>query len=75
MYKKIFPVLFLSAFFLFAALDSKAGMGPPPGPPTGNPPCWPPPCTIPLDGGLSILLAAGIGIAGKKFYEARKKSV
>ena len=27
---------------------------------------------VPLDGGLSILLAAGIGYAGKKIKDARK---
>ena len=28
---------------------------------------------VPLDGGLSILLAAGIGYAGKKIHDKRKK--
>ncbi len=28
---------------------------------------------VPLDGGLSILLAAGIGYGAKKVHEARKK--
>lgn len=68
MLKKIIPILFISAFFFFSIQKSFAGMGPPMGPP-----CWPPPCTVPLDGGLSILIAAGIGLAGKKFYDFRKK--
>lgn len=29
---------------------------------------------VPLDGGLSILLAAGIGYAGKKIHDTRKKN-
>ncbi|MDA0714216.1 MAG: hypothetical protein O3B83_03030 [Bacteroidetes bacterium] len=45
------------------------------GPPlTGPGPggCFPPPC-IPVDGGLSLLIAAGIGIAGKKAYDFSKQ--
>jgi hypothetical protein len=41
----------------------------------GPPPCWPPPCTIPLDGGISLLIAAGVALGGKKLYDFRKKSV
>jgi hypothetical protein len=47
-----------------------------PGPPaTGPGPggCFPPPC-IPIDGGLSLLIAAGIGLAGKKAYDHHKDS-
>ena len=29
---------------------------------------------VPIDGGLSILIAAGIGYAAKKGYEKRKQS-
>jgi hypothetical protein len=31
------------------------------------------PAAVPIDGGLSILLAAGVGYAVKKGYEHRKK--
>lgn len=68
MLKKIIPILFFLALFFFSSKVSFAGMGPPMGPP----PCWPPPCNVPLDGGLSLLIAAGIGLAGKKFYNSRK---
>ena len=68
MLKKIIPILFFLAFFFFISNMSFAGMGPPMGPP----PCWPPPCNVPLDGGLSLLIAAGIGLAGKKLYSFRK---
>ena len=78
MKKNIFPLIIsITIFFLFS-LDSVASG--PPGPPMG-PGCWPPPCTIPLDGGISLLLAAGIALGGKKFYDfsrrdgdSRKKS-
>ncbi|NQY66562.1 MAG: hypothetical protein HRT72_02405 [Flavobacteriales bacterium] len=33
---------------------------------SSEPPCWPPPCTIPIDGGLSFLIAAGAVYGGKK---------
>ena len=73
MLKRIFSVLILLTIFFFFALESKAGG--PPGPPMGggNPPCWPPPCSVPLDGGISFLIAAGVALAGKKFYDNKKK--
>jgi hypothetical protein len=37
----------------------------------GPPPCWPPPC-IPIDGGLSALIAAGALLGGKKALELRR---
>ena len=46
----------------------------PPGPPGGggDPPCWPAPC-VPIDGGISILIAAGLAYGGKKAYEELNK--
>jgi hypothetical protein len=38
-----------------------------PTPPGGDP-------DVPIDGGLSILLAAGVGYVAKKGYEKRKKN-
>lgn len=46
----------------------------PPGPPGGGggtPPCWPPPC-VPVDGGASLLIAAGIAFGAKKVYDLKK---
>lgn len=40
--------------------------------PTDDPPCWPPPC-VPIDGGLSFLLAAGLAYGGKKAYDISKE--
>ena len=45
------------------------GMGPPA--PCGGPF---PPCPIPLDGGVSLLLLAGAAYGGKKIYDSRKKN-
>jgi hypothetical protein len=39
----------------------------------GPPPCWPPPC-IPIDGGLSALLAAGALFGGKKALDLRRSA-
>ena len=65
--KKIFPFFIFCAAFFFAVQESNAQPGPP-----GGPGCWPPPCEIPLDGGISLLIAAGIALGGKKFYDSRK---
>ena len=35
--------------------------------------CWPPPC-IPIDGGISILIAAGALYGGNKLYDTHKQS-
>lgn len=39
---------------------------------TAAPGCFPPPC-IPIDGGTTLLIAAGMAIGGKKAYDLRKK--
>lgn len=45
---------------------------PPPAPPgSGGAGCWPPPC-VPIDGGLSFLVAAGAIYAGKKLHSVNK---
>lgn len=38
---------------------------------SGAPPCWPPPC-IPIDGGLSLLVAAGALLGGKQALDLRR---
>jgi len=43
-----------------------------PPPPANDPPCWPPPC-IPIDGGITMLMAAGAAYGAKKLYNSRKK--
>lgn len=44
---------------------------PPPPPPPGGPSCWPPPC-VPIDGGISLLIAAGAIYGGRKLYFNKK---
>lgn len=39
----------------------------------GDPGCDPLDPACPIDGGLSLLIAAGIGLGAKKAYEARNK--
>ncbi len=48
----------------FAGVVMAQGVG-------GPPPCWPPPC-IPIDGGISLLVAAGTLIGGKKALDLRR---
>lgn len=63
---------------LFVAVSSAnaqpAGGGPPGGPSGGDPAlCWPPPC-IPVDGGISFLIALGAAFGGKKAFDHFKSS-
>lgn len=59
----------LSAVFIigFSSLCLAA-----PPPPSGGPGCWPPPC-VPIDGGISLLIAAGALYGGKTLYDKRKR--
>jgi hypothetical protein len=62
--------LFLTVIVLLSVV-AFAQPGPPPGPPCGGP--FGPAC--PIDGGVSLLIAAGLAYGGKKSYDiARKKS-
>jgi hypothetical protein len=58
--------------FVFVALGQPAGGAPPGGPAGGTSPCWPPPC-VPIDGGISFLIAIGAAFGGKKAYDSLKK--
>jgi len=49
-----------------------AGVAPPGGPAGGTPGCWPPPC-VPIDGGISFLIAIGAAFGGKKMYDKLKE--
>lgn len=74
--KYIKPVALL--FFLVVTFNLDILAGGPPGPPGGGgggPPggCWPPSACIPLDGGISFLLLAGVAYGGKKIYDTSKK--
>lgn len=57
---------------LFLLLTPIFAQPPFPGGAAGTPTCWPAPC-VPIDGGISILIAAGIGLGVKKAYGSRKR--
>jgi hypothetical protein len=57
--KKVIPVLTVLLFFVFTGANAQPG---------------PPPDGIPIDGGLSLFLAAGAVAGAKLLYDARKKS-
>lgn len=59
--------------FLFFLCLTQVVLSAPPPPPAGTPGCWPPPC-IPIDGGISVLIAAGAAYGAKKLYNSRKRS-
>jgi hypothetical protein len=65
---KQYSFLFL---LLFLAIVSNAAVPPPP--PGTGPGCWPPPC-IPIDGGITLLMAAGAAYGAKKIYNSKKKA-
>jgi hypothetical protein len=62
--------LFLVLFIIGFATISIAL---PPPPPSGvAPDCWPPPC-VPIDGGISLLIAAGAIYGGRKLYKNQQE--
>ncbi len=69
MLRKITPLILL--FVLTITTEIKAQPGPPAG---GGPPCgepFGPAC--PIDGGVSLLIAAGLALGGKKAYDLGRK--
>ena len=72
MKKLVYSVITITALLLIVTVsNTSAGVPPPPG--GGGPPCLPPPC-IPIDGGISFLVAAGVAVGAKKIYNSRKES-
>jgi hypothetical protein len=63
----------LLGFFILTA-SASCFAGPPPPPGGGGPICWPPPC-IPIDGGISLLIAAGIIYGGSKLYSKKNTKI
>lgn len=68
MIKKIILIVTFSLGFHF--LSNAA----PPPPPGGGPSCWPPPC-VPIDGGIGLLVAAGVAYGAKKMLSSKKNSL
>jgi hypothetical protein len=71
MNKKVFKYISPLLFFLFVCIDFSDAQPPPPG--GTGPPCWPPPC-IPIDGGITLLLAAGAIYGSKKAIDFQKEN-
>lgn len=67
---KIFILSFL-LFSPFLANTAKAGMGSGPPAPCGGPF---PPCPVPLDSSVWLLIAVGIIFGAKKIYDSTKKN-
>jgi hypothetical protein len=61
----ILVVIFISPVLIYAQPGPPAGGTPPCGPPFG------PVC--PIDGGVSLLVAAGLAFGGKKAYDMGRK--
>jgi hypothetical protein len=61
------------SIFFFLIICSQHLFAAPPPPPAAAPPCWPPPC-VPIDGGITFLIAAGAALGAKKLYDAKKSN-
>jgi hypothetical protein len=67
--QKLFAAIFTLALLIVATVVFAQ-----PGPPDFGPPCggpFGPPC--PIDGGVSLLIAAGLAYGGKKTYDISRK--
>ncbi len=70
--KKVFLISFLCA-------GTSVAIGQVAPPPPITPPCgdpnnpFSPPCPIPIDGGATLLIAAGLAFGGKKALDLRKR--
>jgi hypothetical protein len=58
--------------FFIVSFGSLCVALPPPPPTGGGPNCWPPPC-VPIDGGISLLIAAGALYGGRKLYKNQQE--
>jgi uncharacterized protein HemX len=71
--KKIRAIIALAAFAVLPLISIADNPSPPP-PPPGGPGGGPNPVGTPVDGGMVILLALGIGYGGWKIYQIRKET-
>jgi hypothetical protein len=69
-----FRLVLTLGLVLLGTLVTFSAPGPPSSTSTGGAPgCWPPPC-IPIDGGITILIAAGAAYGAKKIFDSRKNN-
>ena len=64
----------IAALFTIVLMAAVSEVFAQPGPPDLGPPCggpFGPPC--PIDGGVSLLIAAGLAYGGKKTYDISRK--
>lgn len=62
----LLKVLFALSILFIA--EKALSMAPPPPPPAAGGP------QIPIDGGVSLLIAAGVGYGAKKYFDKQKKN-
>lgn len=61
----------VALLFILGLFLSVPGFAQPTGP-TG-PSCWPPPCTVPINSGILLLLGAGMAYGFYMLYKMRKR--
>ncbi len=73
MKKYAFKLIATFSFVAIMALGTDVLASPPGGGggPGGQGGCIPPPC-VPIDGGISLLVAAGVALGGKKIFDSVK---
>lgn len=72
MKKYTFKLIAVLSFVIALSLGTDVLAGPPGGgggPGGGG--CVPPPC-VPIDGGISLLVSAGVALGGKKIFDSLK---
>ena len=72
--KRLLKPLFITFVFVSLIMLAKVTFADPPGPPSGHGSSNNGvPVGAPIDGGLGILLALGVGYGARKFSQARKE--
>jgi len=73
MKKYTFKLIAVLSFVIALSLGTDVLASPPGGGggPGGDGGCIPPPC-VPIDGGISLLVAAGVALGGKKIFDSLK---
>jgi len=72
--KKIRAILALAAFIVVPLITLAQGPPPPPGQPGAPGNNGQTPVGAPIDGGLGVLLALGLGYGGYKIYKIKKST-